>query len=280
MRNKEVPVDRHLRWLTAGIRYPGAAAIYPSWLFKQFIGHPVRRICGVRLSGFSSFSEYYSAKNNISKDEEAFLRRLVLGSGTIIDIGANLGLFTLLLRKQFPNHPIIAFEPSPSTFTALKDNVRRNRAINVSCRQIAVADYDGTVSFCTREYARANAGILSASEDIMESTIQVPCMTLDSFAFGNNLSEIAFLKVDVEGFEVSVFRGADRVLRVLRPRVIHFEVCPALAARAGFDPAETAAYLANRGYDLYRVARDGHLKPINVMEISEIIFENCIALAS
>lgn len=254
--------------------------MYPSWLFKKCTGHPVRLVHGVRLGGFNSFSEYNSTIGNISTSEKAFLERLVLSSGAIVDVGANLGLFTLLLRKQFPNHRIIAFEPSPSTFAALEDNVRRNRATNVCCYPIAVTDSEGAVSFCAREYARANAGIFSAPADTRESTIQVPCTTLDSFASCNSLGDIAFLKVDVEGFETLVFRGADRVLRSSRPRVIFFEVCPALAARAGFDPVEAAAFLVNRGYGLNRVARDGHLEPTNVRAISEIIVENWVALAS
>ena len=210
----------------------------------------------------------------------AFLDHLVLCPGAIIDVGANLGLFTLLLRKKYPNYPIVAFEPSPSTFAALKENVRRNQATNIGCHAIALTDYDGTVSFCTREHARANAGISNARTNIMEPIIQVPCTTLDSFASANSFEDIAFLKVDVEGFETSVFRGADRVLSVLRPRVILFEVCPALAVRAGFDPAEAAAYLASRGYSLRRIAHDGHLQPINVSAISDVIVENWVALAA
>jgi hypothetical protein len=86
------------------------------------------------------------------------------------------------------------------------------------------------------------------------------------------------LKVDVEGHELSVFRGADNVLLKNRPRVVYFEVCPPLARSAGFAPQAAAAMLLELGYALYRVRGDGSLRQAALEEICGITLDNWVAL--
>jgi len=64
---------------------------------------PIRRIGGVRLGSFNSFSEYHFVAKNMSDAELAFLRRHSFREGEIVDVGANLGLFSLVVRGRFPD---------------------------------------------------------------------------------------------------------------------------------------------------------------------------------
>jgi len=265
-----------LRRPAIGLEYAGFA------LNKAFrAGEVVRNVYGVRLGDFNGFSEYHSVVHGVSPDEMAFLANHSFGEGTIIDVGANLGLFSLVLNNRFPDRKIIALEPSPSTCAALKNNVARNYATNVECHQIAVADHDGFVTFAAREHARANASISTKSAHAPERTIRVPCTTLDTFCKANGMSRIAMLKVDVEGFEALVFRGAENVLAKARPGVIYFEICPGLTRDAGFDPAEPAAYIAARGYSLHRIANGGGVEPVDATAASKVVrVENWIGIDS
>ena len=163
--------------------------------------------------------------------------------GDIIDVGANLGVFCLPLGQRYPHRQIYAFEPDTRTAKALATNAALN-GIPLTVMAEAVADYEGTIMFETRAAARAT-GSISTREGEM-----VPCTTLDFFIAKLEIHDIGLLKVDVEGFEPLVFRGASHVLANLRPRMIFFEVCPELSERAGFQPNEAASILLRYGYSL------------------------------
>jgi len=243
---------------------PGLAMEYVDWAVTRAFsaGSPVRRIQGVRLGDFNGFSEYHSVASGVQKHELAFINGHSFGEGDIIDVGANLGLFSLLINKRFPKRRLISFEPNPSTFTSLKNNILRNQADAIECHQIGIADHDGYISFAVREHARANASISAETPERAAGAISVPCAKLDTFCMTQRVKRIALLKVDVEGFEALVFRGAQRVLADVRPGAIYFEVCPGLSRLAGFEAAETARYLADWGYALHRFGASGELEHV------------------
>ena len=149
-------------------------------------------------------------------------------------------------------------EPNPSTLHALQKNIERNQSDQVACFQCAIADHDGIVRFASREHARANASIAGGAQ-VENGSLFVPCLTLDSFCLQNGIEKISMLKVDVEGYETIVFRGATSVLNIIRPRMVFFEVCPALTRMAGYDPFEPPMILAGCGYKLNRISRGGQL---------------------
>jgi FkbM family methyltransferase len=263
------------------LRQPEIAVEYASWLGqKQLLGlRPTRQLHGVTLGGFNGFSEYHTVAELVSDVEARFLAGLSLkGDGVVLDVGANLGLFSLLIGKQEPSRRIFAFEPNPSTFEALNENVSRNDQRNIECFRIAVAAHDGMVQFASREHARANASI--ATDGAKQSgTLQVASKTLDSFCDRHAIDRIAILKVDVEGYETLVFRGASRILAEVRPAFVYFEVCPSLTRDACFDAAGPARLLADMGYTLNRLGPDADLIPASPEAASEVPnYENWIAV--
>jgi len=251
---------------------------YCTWAFENMLSRdgPTRTICDVRMGNFNSFSEYHASALAISASELAFLDRHTLGEGVLIDVGANLGLFSLVLCRRHPARRVIAFEPAPSTYEALMKNARLNSATKLECHRAAVADRDGTASFAVREDARANSS-LGGSQGSAGARIEMDCVRLDTFLPAAGVGKIALLKVDVEGFEASVFRGAARVLESVRPGAVYFEVCPHLARREGFAPDEAAAILENADYELRRIASDGSTVPALRNEIPEVTLENWVA---
>lgn len=269
--------------ISTALKNPHIGMQYAGWVLKSFTsrGGPVRKLHGVRLGNFNGFSEYYSVVAGVSHDELAFIERYPLGDGVIIDVGANLGLFSLLLNKRLKDRRIIAFEPNPSTFSALEKNISRNGAKHVECYRKAITNFDGFVSFSVREHARANASISNGVTQPSAGEIRVPCYTLDTFCRAHAISRIALLKVDVEGYESLVFEGAAGVLSDIRPGVIYFEICPILTSAAGFDAADPARHLADRGYTLHRVSANGRLEPIAANAVSTVArVENWVAIDS
>jgi FkbM family methyltransferase len=260
-------------------RQPALAMEYATWLVQKSLraSGPVRAICGVRIGNFSGFSEYHSVARGVSDPELAFLRHHDFGDGAIIDVGANLGLFSLVARERFADRRIIAFEPAPSTFAALSGNIALNGAANVECHQLAVSDRDGTAPFAVLENARANSS-LKTTGGSPGTGIEIRCTTLDRFATEAKIDRIALLKIDVEGFEISVLRGAERVFAQARPHVVYFEICPALARGAGFAADSAAEFLEAKGYALHRIVADGSLEKVDRGEIANVTLDNWVGI--
>lgn len=258
-------------------RDPNMVAEYLGWIASSARtgGKPCRRLLdGIEVGGFANFSEYHSVPGFINIAERRFFEESPFGPGPIIDVGANIGLVSLLLARRFPDRDIHAFEPNPTTFETLEANIARNGATRVSCHRYAVSDADGTVMFDNDPVKRGTASIARSGDD---HAAEVLATTLDSFVAANGIGTIGLLKIDVEGYETLVLRGASRVLNEIRPSAIYFEVCPPLTERAGFAAEGPARMLAEAGYDLRRLTDTGSLTPATLGELSGITLENWLA---
>ncbi|MBI4611296.1 MAG: FkbM family methyltransferase [Candidatus Rokubacteria bacterium] len=135
-----------------------------------------------------------------------------------VDVGANVGYFTLLLAKLVgAQGRVIAFEPLPENFVILRENVRLNQYANVTLEQMAVTDRTGTL----RLYRRREH-LLTGSASIVHGPgdgIEVPATALDAYLEATG-TRVGFVKIDVEGAEAAVLAGMRRVLAEDRPLVV------------------------------------------------------------
>lgn len=238
-------------------------------------GQPVRVFSGdIRITGWSGFSEYHSSKDFMNPAEREFFNSFPLQLGDIIDVGANVGVVSITFSKLFPNYRIHAFEPNPSTVDALKHNVSLNRRENICIRPLVVADYDGTVSFDANPVNRGTTSIASEGNFLTDLT----CITLDTYAEKENISEVSLLKVDVEGYEENVFKGAEKLLNQQKIKAIYYEVCPDNARKAGLDPKSPTQFLRSRGYSIYRLDKKANLCPVKDRDFDRTVLENWVAL--
>lgn len=212
--------------------------------YVAFRRNPVRDIRGVRVGGFSDFSEYHVAARYMTDAEYAFFQDFPFGYGDFIDVGANLGVVSLVLAKRFPNRRIIACEPLPSTFAALEENIRRNAA-NITALQVAISDTDGTAAFAENN-CRARASLANYFDS---RTQPVRVRRLDGLMDELRIDRVALLKIDVEGFEPEVLRSTplDRVAAV------YFEIVPHLMASRGIAPDEPINMLRAAGFQLRQI---------------------------
>ncbi len=148
-----------------------------------------------------------------SEGEIDLFRQLVRDGDVVLDVGANIGAHTVFLAQHVGPHGFVfAFEPQRVVFQTLCANVALNQLTNVDCRQAAVGAAAGEVVVPEIDYRRfANFGGLSL--DGWEQGRLVPVVTIDQL----QLSRCEFIKVDVEGMEEQVLRGARETLSRLRP---------------------------------------------------------------
>lgn len=268
----------HLRNLTTVIANPRLGLQYLGWALRNATGgNPTFPLVnGARIGNFVNFSEYHSMLDCIALSEQHYLIDAVARSpGDIVDIGANIGIVSVLLAHAFPDRVVHAVEPVPTTFAALERNVGLNALSNVRAHRLAMADAPGAISFTAHPLRRATARIATTSDgdvQIVEAT------TLDAFVERNAIETLALLKIDVEGFETSVFAGARDTLSRRLAKVIFMEICPPLTASAGFDPAGPARTVAEAGYGWHRLEDSGMLVPVTPEQAAGVALENWVAL--
>jgi FkbM family methyltransferase len=142
--------------------------------------------------------KYLIIDDRYNKPERDQLRAAVREGDVIADVGANIGFYTLWLASlKVPNIKIVAFEPNPSVFEALVENVRINGFDNVLTINAAVGEKDGTVSFGVIEDAPSVGSILAKGAD----QITVEMRTIASVLRANGLATCDIIKIDVEGYE-------------------------------------------------------------------------------
>jgi FkbM family methyltransferase len=154
-------------------------------------------------------------------DDIAFLKAVTPPDGTFLDIGANVGLvFIPVLRALGERGAAVAIEPVPVNFARLQMAVEANRcATSVMLRQVALAAAPGTLTLVKEGGESASGNAVPAAAGDGRPGIEVPVSTLDRLVDDLGLNRLDTIKIDVEGWEVEVFRGAHRTLERMRPLV-------------------------------------------------------------
>lgn len=153
---------------------------------------------------------------------EAF-KKCVRPGDIVLDVGANVGAYSTLFGQWvIPGGRVFAFEPIPSVCTVLKDHVRINRLQNVvTIVPVAVSDRQGTVAMIGAENSGCSRVANRAEIACGPNLLQVDSITLDAFCSAKGLLPNC-LKIDVEGFEVNVLRGAREIIGQVSSEVAIF----------------------------------------------------------
>lgn len=183
-----------------------------------------------------------------------FLREAPLAGHTLIDIGANRGVFAYYLsRAAGPAGTVIAFEPQPELGPHLQALKAAFRLDNLQVVNQGLSSRAGTRNLRRTQAGSGMAGFHHARSGQLEE-LAVPVTTLDDFLREHGQRAIRFIKCDVEGHELDVFRGAEGVLRNDGPMLL-FE-CHHREAQDG----ALFRYLVSLGYDgfFYHVEQADH----------------------
>lgn len=143
--------------------------------------------------------------------KHALIRRHLRPGMTFIDVGANKGDFTLLAARLAGNSgTVISIEPAPENHSVLQRSIELNDYTNIRVLQVALSDRDGT--------ANLQIGSTSGSHTLSPEftglrTVAVPTRTLDGVVAEQQLGSVDMIKIDVQGLELAVLRGASQTLR-------------------------------------------------------------------
>ncbi len=189
-----------------------------------------------------------------------FFARTVTPGMTVIDVGANLGYYTLLLGDAVgPSGHVIAVEPIPQTSELLKKTIDLNGMAGWVRLVAAAAARPGAtnVAMYVPEYEPKNAAIVAAP---LEGSIQVSAVSIDELTRG--LSRLDLVKIDAEGAEQIIIDGMQDTIERLRPNLLlEFN------AHRYQDPAAFLEILMRAYPQMYALDFSGALQPVNAAEI-------------
>jgi FkbM family methyltransferase len=188
---------------------------------------------------------------------EVFLALLSSGM-TVLDVGANIGQYTLVAAHAVgPYGQVHAFEPTAEIASELRCNVALNEFQNVTINEVAVADSRGEqLLYCTDPGSPGTNTIMNPVEQPC-TTSKVRTVTLDDYLAERGVSDVDVMKLDVEGAELLVLRGAERLLRGPRAPVLLLEVNPRTLALSGSSAELLLELLKDWGYTYYPIATYG-----------------------
>jgi FkbM family methyltransferase len=200
--------------------------------------------------------------------EMGFVKRLLRRDMTVVDVGAHHGLYTLLASKRVGSDGrVVAIEPSPRECVRLEKHLRINRCSNVELVACAVGEdpaetdlyvVDGIHDWCN--------SLRPPATDEPAKTVRVQLRRLDEILSDLQISEVDFIKLDVEGAELSVLLGAIGLLhRESRPAML-VEVQDVRTQRWGYAAREILQFLIRMDYQWFAIAAKGALLPISCRE--------------
>lgn len=193
------------------------------------------------------FSQFY-------EPEMALIPKILKNPGVIIDVGANYGPYSFFLSKLYPESKIFAFEPATRSYLIFKKIIKRFNLKNVipikkglgskeEIKEIVMPLQYTILAYVSDKKTRKN------SQDKVE---KIEITTLDNFVKRNKIQKVDFIKCDVEGFELNVFRGAKKTIRKFKP-ILLIEIEERHTKKYGINPQDVLKFFKKLGYFSYFV---------------------------
>jgi len=211
--------------------------------------------------GRTAFTIAYDLyKSRLEAAEVAALKTFVRPGTMAIDVGANIGFFTRRLAEWVrPGGLVIAIEPETRNFESLKAMLSRRGLVNVEPLQAVAAEAAGTLKL------QINA-VHPADHRISETGTAVRAVTLDGLAEEQGWPEVSLLKIDVQGAEERVLRGAFEIVRRWHP-TIFMEVDEAALTAMGSSAQSLLRLVGGLGYEVCRIEEGRLTAPLPVEHV-------------
>ena len=215
------------------------------------------------------------------KDELTFATRFLKSGDFFLDIGSNIGLFSLIASPIIGNKgSIMAIEPGLQTYNRLVENVKLNKFTNIHTLNLALSNIEEEREFFvdkTGYDAWNSLGKPSAGNFHEKEVIQTK--TLDRLVVEYSHTQIDLIKIDVEGWELPVLQGAKQVLSQKNAPVLMVEFTEENAKNAGFTCRKIFEIGIEYGYRWYEYSiTENQLNVVNIKD--EYLYENLFAIKS
>lgn len=255
--NKLDAISRFIRWQIAARLLPEAIFGLP------FVNNSVllvqRGMTGATGNWYSGLDEVH---------EMGFIAHVLSDDGLFIDVGANIGSYTILAAAGC-SCKVVSFEPSKRTFSVLRRNIKVNNLEHlVETHCLALSNASGSIRFTTN-CDTTNHVVPEGKSDTADAGYEiVPVTTLDEILGERYSSSCKVIKLDVEGFELNVLKGATSTLTSENMLAIIVEINGSSSRYSGTDD-EIVNFLQSMGYSSFKYDAIG--RKVNGVAADQVI---------
>lgn len=226
-------------------------AVHFYWLWARFLKNEHYPYIVEGGSIYLNISEskmmFMRAVGLYERNKRVAIKALIKPNSIFVDIGANKGDFSLLAAMILgEGGTVIAIEPEPRNMEWIERSVIRNGYGNIALHQLAVSDSNGSAKL----YLGSKSGwhtLLHGQIDRDKGELEVETRKLDDILHAESSDRPCMIKIDVEGAELAVLRGAANVLSSFKDIALLVDIHPDL----GVDPERVCSLLRDFGFEMY-----------------------------
>ncbi len=200
---------------------------------------------------------------------ESKLVRSYLSPGiTFVDVGANFGYYSLMAASAVgPSGHVFSFEPNPEICDHLRGTIRENKIANITVEQAGVSDEAGWSELFLPIQRGNNTATMVPNAG--GHPVRVPVVTLDEYLDRSHITRVDFLKIDVDGFEPRIIRGAQAAIRAKRIKAVLCEFCGEWLRAVGTTPRAHYDQLRSLGLRSVTEPTEATLENGNILFVPE-----------
>ena len=210
-----------------------------------------------------------------SVNEISLMRRLLKPNMTFVDIGANQGEYSIFAAKRLIQGKVISFEPLSTSYKHLKENIELNQFNNVITYNFALSDTKGYAEIYTSDdleiHNSFNEGLSSLYQSNYRNTLleKVQLEIFDQVWKNHNNLSLDIIKIDVEGSELPILKGAKNTIKKHKPLII-LEINEETFQEAGYTKDELIIFLEKLNYKFSLIKPKGKSEEINSSQIHKL----------
>lgn len=202
--------------------------------------------------------------------ETSLFVRSVKKGDTVVDVGANVGYYTLIAAKIVGDEGrVYAFEPDPESFALLEANVRLNGLTNVVLEQKALSNEPGRLKLFLGEKNRGDHRIYQPREGPKRDFVEVEAVTLDDYFNGYD-GDIDFIKIDTQGAEGVIFEGLTGIAKKNKGLRFVIEWWPYGMDSMGYESGRLVSLITSLGFHFYDAGWTDAVQPLTRLEPDEV----------
>tara|TARA_B100000767_G_C19711537_1_gene513029 strand:- start:461 stop:1384 length:924 start_codon:yes stop_codon:yes gene_type:complete len=215
----------------------------------------------------NSMSKSLVLQEHSETNETKFLKKIIDTGQVVIDIGANMGWYSIHFSKWVGGSgKIFAFEPVPEIHEELRSNIKLNFCQNIKVFNCALGNKNESILFNVSNF---EGGSGASSENLkFGKEIKVTKRKLDDVMSEQNINNIDFLKIDIEGGELNMLKGAEKIIEKYKPKIF-LEIVDIHCDRFGYLPEDVFNFLYNKNYNGLYIGNE-HSKKLNDLNINEL----------
>ena len=199
----------------------------------------------------------------MGRDERKYLEKHIRPGMRILDVGSNLGLYSILSARLIgPTGRLICFEPDPVVFAALQESCRKNGVAQVECHNLALGSAPAELALHKSILNSGDNHLGPREGQLFRRDAKVQVVRLDDFL---PRLKVDLVKIDVQGWEVEVLRGMRRTLAENPGVQVYFEFWPLGYRRANCAPRDLCGFFRQEGFRIF--------DPVTGAELSDDVIE-------